>query len=390
MQVNGAVEPLIDDEYVDEPASKRLIAYLQTEREAGSEVVGIYCGYAPVEVIRALDLVPVSLCAFSNATIKAAEAVLPANLCPLIKSSYGFILKDACPFFAMSDAVIAETTCDGKKKMFELIAGRKPMHVMDLPQLPDEPEAIDHWASMIRKVQKFLESVFERTTTDERIEAAIRDTNEKSRLMNRVFDYAALSRPVIAWPELYHVLFLAQGSSGARMAPVLRNVLDKLEKRRQDGYAYGPPGAPRVVVAGCPVGGDSLKVLTAIEEAGGVVVALDSCSGMKPYAGFIEEGTADPVRALAVRYLQIPCSCMTPNNRRLTEIDRIIERFKPDAVVDLVLHACHSYNIESFKVGEHIREKHALPFLTIVTDYSESDVGQIRTRVQALLEICRQ
>jgi len=390
MQTHATVEPLIDDEYTGEPPAKRLLAYLQTQRERGARIVGIYCGYAPVELIRAVGLVPVSLCAFSNATIEAAEAVLPANLCPLIKSSYGFIMKDACPFFAVSDAVIGETTCDGKKKMFELIADRKPMHVMDLPQLPDEPEAIDDWAAAIRKLSRFLESVFERTTTDDRIEAAIRDTNAKSRRLNEVFDYAALNPPVIGWPELYDALFLAQGASGADLAPILDGVLEKLEKRRQAGYAHGPKGAPRVMVTGCPIGGDSLKVLHIIEEAGGVIVALDACSGMKPYAAFIEEGTNDPVRAMAARYLKIPCSCMTPNNRRLTEMDRLIEKFKPDAVVDVVLQACHSYSIESIKVGRHVQDTHGLPFLKIITDYSQNDVGQMRTRIEALLEMCRQ
>ena len=115
-------------------------------------------------------------------------------------------------------------------------------------------------------------------------------------------------------------------------------MLTKLEKRKREGYIYGPEGAPR---------------------------------------------------AMAARYLKIPCSCMTPNNRRLTEIDKLIERFKPDAVVDVVLQACHSYNIESFKVGEHVQGKHGLPFLKVVTDYSQSDVGQIRARVEALLEMCQ-
>ena len=118
-------------------------------------------------------------------------------------------------------------------------------------------------------------------------------------------------------------------------------------------------------------------------------MALDACSGMKPYMSLIEEGTGDPIRAIAARYLQIPCSCMTPNDRRLTEMDKVIERFKPDAVVDVVLQACHSYNVESHKVGERIQAKHWLPFLKIVTDYSQSDIGQIRTRVEALLEMCR-
>ena len=231
-----AVEPLINDEYTGEPPSKRLLAYLQAQRIKGAKIVGIYCGYAPMELIRALDLVPATLCAFSNGTIQAAEAVLPANLCPLIKSSYGFIITDTCPFFGISDAVIAETTCDGKKKMFELIADRKPMHVMDLPQLPDEPEAIDHWTTMIHKLKGFLERVFQRTTTDQRIEDAIRDSNIKIRKMNEIFEYVALDPPLIGWEELYDIFFLAQSATGREMVPVFDEVLKKLTKRKQGGY----------------------------------------------------------------------------------------------------------------------------------------------------------
>ncbi len=387
--MNRILEPLIDDQYTGEPPSKRVLAYLQAQRSQGAKIVGTYCGYAPIEVIRALDLVPATLCAFSNATIEAAEAILPANLCPLIKSSYGFIVTDTCPFFGISDAVIAETTCDGKKKMFELIGDYKPLHVMDLPQLPDEPEALENWTTMIHKLKEFLERIFERTITDDRIEQAIRDSNEKVRKMNQVFDYVALDPPLVGWQELYDIFFLAQSARGSEMVPLFDSIINKLERRKKDGYVYGPSGAPRVMVTGCPVSGDASKVFHAIEEAGGVIVALDICSGMKPYMSLIEEGTGEPIRTLAAHYLQIPCSCMTPNDRRLVEMTKIIERFKPDAVVDVILQACHSYNIESFKVGEHIQEKHGLPFLKIVTDYSQSDVGQIRTRVEALLEICK-
>ncbi len=387
--MNRILEPLIDDQYTGEPPSKRVLAYLQAQRSQGAKIVGTYCGYAPIEVIRALDLVPATLCAFSNATIEAAEAILPANLCPLIKSSYGFIVTDTCPFFGISDAVIAETTCDGKKKMFELIGDYKPLHVMDLPQLPDEPEALENWTTMIHKLKEFLERIFERTITDDRIEQAIRDSNEKVRKMNQVFDYVALDPPLVGWQELYDIFFLAQSARGSEMVPLFDSIINKLERRKKDGYVYGPSGAPRVMVTGCPVSGDASKVFHAIEEAGGVIVALDICSGMKPYMSLIEEGTGEPIRTLAAHYLQIPCSCMTPNDRRLVEMTKIIERFKPDAVVDVILQACHSYNIESFKVGEHIQEKHGLSFLKIVTDYSQSDVGQIRTRVEALLEICK-
>jgi benzoyl-CoA reductase/2-hydroxyglutaryl-CoA dehydratase subunit BcrC/BadD/HgdB len=381
-------EPLIKDEFTGEPPTKRFLAYLQSKREQGKKIAGVYCGYAPTELIRAMGIVPAGLCAFSNATIEAAEAVLPANLCPLIKSSYGFIITDKCPFYAISDVVIGETTCDGKKKMFELIGERKPTHIMDLPQLPDEEEALSNWTIMIRKLQKFLESTLNKTASDDKIEEAIKDTNRKNAMMRRIIEFAALKPPVISWQEIYDFTFLSQGASGKEMELILTEAIKKLEEREASGDIHGLVGSPRVLVTGCPVGGDAQKVFNIIEESGGVIVALDSCSGFKPFAADIEENTKDPVRALAERYLKIPCSCMTPNDRRLTEISKLIDKFKPDAVVDVVLQACHSYNIESHKVGEHVQKKHGLPFLKIVTDFSQSDVGQIRTRVEALLESC--
>ncbi len=109
------MEPLINDGFAGEPA-KRVLHYLQQCKAKGNPIVGTYCGYAPVELIQAMGMAPAVLCAFSKVPIEAAETVLPANPCPLIKSSYGFIIEGTCPFYAMSQAVIAETTCDGKRK----------------------------------------------------------------------------------------------------------------------------------------------------------------------------------------------------------------------------------------------------------------------------------
>ena len=380
------LEPLMNDQYVGAP-SKRALAYVQSKREQGKNVVGAYCGYAPFELIRAMDAVPAVLCAFSNSTIEAAEAILPGNLCPLIKSSYGYIITDTCPFFGLSDAVVAETTCDGKKKMFELIAGKKPMFVMDLPQMPDEAEARQNWAGVIGKLKGFLENTFNKTIHDRDIEAAIKDTNRKNSMMDRIFDYAACTPSLLSWQEMYDLTFLAQPASFTDIKPLLTSCIEALEHRKKNGKGIGKEGAPRVLITGCPVGGDATKAFKVIEEAGGVIVAIDNCTGMKAFLDTIDEDTIDPIAALAERYLKLPCSCMSPNTRRLDQLDRLIDRFKPDAVIDIILHACHSYNVESYKVGEHVKTTHKLPFLKIETDYSDGDVRQIRTRVEAMFEM---
>ncbi len=381
-------EPLFNDQFTGEPPAKRAVGYIQSQREKGKHVAGIYCGYAPLELVYAMDIVPAVLCAFANATIEEAETVLPANLCPLIKSSYGFIAKDTCPFYSFSEAVVGETTCDGKKKMFELISHRKPMHVMDLPQLPDEKEALDAWTLMIRKLQGFLEKTFSLRASDEQIEAAIKENNRKNELVSRILGFGAMQQPVISWQEMHDVIFLSTPGRGNEINKQLEDVIQKLEKRVAEGYVHGKKGAPRVLITGCPTAGDATKVFKIVEDAGGVIVALDSCVGMKPFAEKVQENSGDPVRAMAERYLKIPCACMTPNNTRLHELDRLVDIYKPDAVIDIVLQACHGYNVESHKAGAHVSGKN-IPFLKIVTDYSQGDSGQIMTRVEALLESVR-
>jgi benzoyl-CoA reductase/2-hydroxyglutaryl-CoA dehydratase subunit BcrC/BadD/HgdB len=379
------IEPLIDDGFAGEPV-KRALSYVQSQREKGKKVVGTYCGYVPMEIIRAIDATPAVLCAFANKTIEAAEAVLPANLCPLIKSSYGFILSDTCPFFAISDAVIAETTCDGKKKMFELISHCRPMFVMDLPQLPDEKEAPGNWAAVIRNLCGFLEKTFGRKIVPEAVEAEIRESNRKNRMMQRIFDFAALTPPAISWSELYDLTYIATPARFADIRTMLEKTLAKLEERASRGIAFGRTDSPRVLITGSPVGGDAVKVFRTVDAAGGVIVAVDNCTGMKTFMDEFEEGADDPFRALAERYLKIPCSCMSPNTRRLDLLDAMIARFKPDVIIDVVLNACHAYNVESHKVGEHVRSRHGLRYLKIETDYSQGDVEQIRTRVESVFQ----
>ncbi len=384
--MNKPVNPLIKDDFTGEPPTSRVLSYVQKHREHGKPVAGIYCGYAPLELLHALDIVPAVLCAFSDKPISKAEESLPANLCPLIKSSYGFILTDTCPFFPLSDCVIAETTCDGKKKMFELISEYKPLHVMDLPQLPDEEEAKANWTNMIIKLENFLKETFSIDCSGEDIEREIKATNEKNRQMREIFEYAALDSPVITWSEIFELAFFGLSAKGCDTQPVLSNVLTELENRKKAGYSICDSGTPRVMVTGCPVGGDATKIYRIIEEAGGAVVALDACTGMKAFMLDTEENTGDPYRAIAEKYLKIPCSCMTPNNRRITETDRMIDKFKPDVIIDFVLHACHSYNVESYKIGRHVTEKHNIPYLKIESDYSDSDIEQIRTRIEAVFE----
>ena len=76
------MEPLINDG-VDIPAM-RTFQSVKSQKEAGKPVFGIYCCYAPLEIIWAMNGVVAGLCGTSQKPIADAEAHLPSNLCRTI------------------------------------------------------------------------------------------------------------------------------------------------------------------------------------------------------------------------------------------------------------------------------------------------------------------
>ncbi len=371
-----------------ERASELSLLSLTEHKEAGGRVAGVYCLFAPTELVRAAGAVPVSLCGKKEAPIAAAEKTLPTNLCPLIKSSYGYAVTDSCPFFGASDFILGETTCDGKKKMFELMASFKPLHLMHLPYDTNGGHALAFWAAEMARLKGFLEEQTGRNIEVSELNRQIRLQNEVRRLLWRISRYSAAERIPLSGMDVMTVMETKSSCFDLEAyANLLRQLIAELGTRSAAGVSVQQQGAPRLLLTGCPVGKGTDKVLQLIEDCGGVIVALENCTGIKGQDLMVEEDTADPLRALAKRYLQTPCSCMTPNDGRLDLLQRLVEEYRVQGVVDLTWQCCHTYNVESFVIKEFLEDRFDLPFLHIETDYSASDTEQLRTRIEAFLEL---
>ncbi|MBN1433881.1 2-hydroxyacyl-CoA dehydratase, partial [Candidatus Fermentibacterales bacterium] len=357
---------------------------IRAEKRRGRGVVGIYCEFTPRDLILAAGALPVCLCGASRRTIPAAETVLPSNLCPLIKSSFGYILTARCPFFVVSDLIVAETTCDGKKKMYELIAGRRPQHILELTQKVEESEAFSHWLSEVEKLKARLEEVFSREITEEDLRSGIARMNAERSLLREALMLGAEDPPVVSGLDLARLRYRVSGLDSN--LGMLRSSIETVRSRKRRGTSVCAPGVPRIMVSGCPMAEGTMKVIELIEQCGGVVVVQETCSGWKPLDELVCEHEA-PLVAIARRHFRIPCSCMTPNRGRIELQDRLLRDFGVQAVVDLVWHACHTYNVESYAIERHIKEDLGIPFLKIETDYSDSDRERLLIRIQTMLEM---
>ena len=139
-------------------------------------------------------------------------------------------------------------------------------------------------------------------------------------------------------------------------------------------------GKKRILVTGCPIGGVLQKTVKTMEESDAVVVCFENCSAIKPAFQMV-----DIVEAIAARYLEIGCSVMTPNTKRIGLIERLIREYQIDGIVEIDLQACTPYTVEAYTIRQLAKEKH-VPYLAIETDYSQNDSGQLATRIEAFLE----
>jgi benzoyl-CoA reductase/2-hydroxyglutaryl-CoA dehydratase subunit BcrC/BadD/HgdB len=361
--------------------------FAEAAKAAGRPIVGIMCEFTPREVILAAGAVPVCLCGGSAATIPDAERLLPANLCPLIKSTFGYLAKDSNPFLKWADLVVAETTCDGKKKMFELMSASKPMHVLELPQKADDPDALAAWIREVRKFRGVLEQRFGVTITDDQLRNAIRLMNRERGLRRQLANLMARDHPPLTGRQLIELKSLISG---------IEADLQQYERALQLFGAQTTDSPPdpsrrqiRVLLTGVPLVHGAERVLELIENAGAVVVCQENCTGLKPILEDVDADAPDPIAAIARKYYHLPCSVLTTNHARMESLRSLAARFRPDCVIELVWQACLTYDIESYFVRRLAEEKLQLPYLKITTDYSPSDSARLTARIEALFEMVR-
>ena len=284
----------------------------------------------------------------------------------------------------MADLVVGETTCDGKKKMYELMGQSRPVYVLELPQKSADPDAAEHWYIELRKFRDFLQDRFGTAITDCKLRQAIAVMNRERALRREL---AALMQADV--PPLTGLQLLALKSSISGIA----EDLDQYEKAI--ALYRGRPVAPqavapvRVLMTGVPMVSGAERVLELVESHGGRVVAMENCTGLKPILEDVDPAAPDPLRALAEKYFHLPCSVMTPNERRLETLRRLVREYRPECIVELIWQACLTYDIESHRVRRLAEEEFGLPYLRIETDYSPSDSVRIAVRVEALFETVR-
>ena len=361
------------------------IAELDKHRKEGGKVLGTFCVFVPDEVILAANAISVGLCGGSQFWVPDGEKVLPRNMCPLIKAAVGAKISGTCPYFQSCDMLVGETTCDGKKKAWEILNEYVPVHVMDLPQMKRTKD----YAMWMDEIKIFIEKVEELTgnkITVDNLKKAIEVCNAKRRALKRLYNFRKITPSPISGLDALLISQISFYDDPVRFTEKVNELCDELDERAK---TMKSEGKKRIMITGTPMALPNWKLHHIIENLPAEIVVEETCTGTRYFENEVDaagETIEDLIKNMADRYLNINCACFTPNDGRVEDVLRYAEEYKVDGVIYYNLSFCHTYSVEYKKVEEALK-KAGIPIMNIETDYSTEDSGQIKTRVEAFLEM---
>lgn len=364
------------------------IKEIQDAKAAGKKVIGTFCVFVPEELTLAANAIHVGLCSGADAGTDEAEKLVPRNTCALIKSFIGFKLARICPYTESCDLVVGETTCDGKKKAYEAFGKLVPMHVMEVPQTKTT-DAKQLFKTEVLRYKEALEELTGVEITVENLRKSISIVNEKRKALQRLSRLRSADPAPISGRDALLINQVSFYDDPERFTQSINTLCDQIEERIAQGGGVVPAGTKRLLLSGCPMAVPNWKLPYVMESSNAVIVGEESCIGSRNIRDLVDE-SADTIEgmvdALVDRYMKIDCACFTPNDERMVNVENMVRELNADGVVHYALSFCQPYAHEAIKLQDVLSEK-GIPMLSVETGYSMEDVEQLKTRVEAFVEM---
>jgi len=358
--------------------------FVEKLKDEGKPIVGVLCNIVPREIISAAGAIPLRLCSGSPPAVEVGEGVLPRDVCPLVKSTMGMQIAQA-KLHQVCDLLIIPATCDGKKKTASLLNAYLPTWVMEIPQDKDYLKNRDLWVkevkSLIARLRKFTGNFAGKTE----LTKIIKEYRHQVDIAREFHSFRGGKPELLSEMDYLLVMQAAFILSPALWSEKVSQLLEDLKKQKSPAN-----NKKRILLAGSPVIWPNYKIVQLLEESGAEIVADTLCSGTESLfnPAEVDEWTyAGMLRAIALKYL-FPsiCPCFVEGEDRIDRILELRQKFKIDGVIFHTLRLCTVFDIENQLIFKVLSEK-GLPYLNIYTDYSQEDREQIRTRIEAFLEM---
>jgi len=395
---------------------------------SGKPRVGYFCTMVPEEIIRAAGGEPVRLCSLDAPMARRGEELIPGDLCALVKSTCGSVVLSHKTDL---DLLVIPAACDGKLKLAELLSPAVEIYVLDMPRTGDYLQNAATWTERLGRFLNFLKSRWKRKVGRNDLLEQCRIQNRSTDLFRKIYDLRARRPGIInafdyfalaslsfqldpsGWQDRAEKLLaeaeeLAGNSaspSGKAAAPsgdgtALPGNRAPHGAAPADGTAPGDvlpstanaAGKPRIFLAGSPIIYPFFKILELLDELGCEVAADSLCPSYNRFYNpvVLDEETEDGIlRALGLKYMAASlCPCLLTMEKLADLVLDFSAQYRLDGVIYQYLRLCQPFEIQIVLLRQIFKER-SLPFLSLKTDLGGEDTGQLKTRLEAFLEMIR-
>jgi benzoyl-CoA reductase/2-hydroxyglutaryl-CoA dehydratase subunit BcrC/BadD/HgdB len=347
------------------------------------KVVGTFCNFVPDEIVIAAGAIPVRLCSGRADMAERSSHVFPLECCSVARACAGSLVTDD-PLYRRVDLFVVPGSCDSKRKLAQMIASDRPTIVMGLPADKTSPSGRRMWLDQVKGLAARLEDLTGNRITPASLRAAIDLTNASRDAYRELLALRRRKPPAISGLDAFHVTCASFIDDTARWTRELRSAVLSASAS-SDGQS-----GPRLLVTGAPIIHPNLDLVALIEDLGSAIVADEMCSGtQRLYDPVVprEYTLGELVRAVAERaLLPATCPCFVDGRDRLNRILEMIDAYAVDGVVYHNLRICSLFDAETPGVKAALEEA-GVPMLEIRTDYSATELSQLRVRIEAFLEL---
>lgn len=353
------------------------------DKSIETKKVGYLCSYTPVELINASGAIHTRLFKAGDPdTVSVGEIMTKSVFCDLTKSCLGSF-KTGDPLHNALDKVYTFYTCDSMKKVAEAINENFiPTDIYLLPRNKERDESRQFFKKELINFKNSLENLTGKKITEDDLRGQIVLYNKNRALLKKISDLRKRNNPPLTGQDFLELTKAAYYLPPEEQLQIFTDLYEELSAVPDNGVR-----PIRIMMTGGIVGDGDRRLLEIVEnEIGARIVVEDHCSGLSPFYYQISENE-DPYLALADGYLnQAPCARMSPLEDRIDFSGKLAKEYDVDAVLFTYLKFCPCYGITKNNFLRYFQSL-GLPVLELPIDYSRGDEGQIKTRVEAFIEV---
>lgn len=358
-------------------------------KNQGQKVIGYICSFVPLEIITASGCVPFRMRGDIREPITQGDTLMETIVCPFIRSCFDLSLKGKYDFLS---GMVIPHACDSMVRSYSTwnYALNLPyFHFVNTPSVVKE-SSFEFFEEELKTYQKSLEKFTGKAVTGDDLAKAIRLHNENRRKARALYDFKKSDPPMISGVELSKVLTVGSSLPVTESNALFDEVLAAVSQRKEPPLKKGP----RILLDGPCV--DNIELMKIVEDSGASVVVDTTCNGTRDSLPRVDE-SGDPIQALARRYLdKINCPKTYRENKtgafqedieaRFGDIGAYAREFKADGAILYVYKFCDPFGFEVPARKAYYESIH-VPLLHLEDLYSAGTIGQLKTRIQAFLEM---